>query len=159
MVDLAANAASRLPPGSSLRRRGIKLAFRSAWEGINRRDPEPASLLYESDAQVFLFGAEGLGLADRYSGAGGWTEFIGDVFENFGQPRFTVRRVLEGGDRVAAEIALTATGKVSGFPVEGVVGVVYYLSSRGKIARQDVFWQHDSWTLALEAAGLKDSQR
>jgi hypothetical protein len=146
----------RLPLESPFRRRLIKLAFRAAWGGINRGDSEPARLVYERDAEVCLFGAEGLGLAERYYGEGGWTEFIGDIFENFAEPRFTTQRVRDGGDRLVAEIGLTASGKVSGFPVVNSVGTVYYLSSRGKIARQEVFWQHDSWNLALGAAGMSE---
>ena len=156
LVDLVAAAALRLPPGSPLRRRGVKLAFSAAWDGISRGDFEPARLIYERDAEVFLFGAEGLGLAERYTGERGWAEFIGDIFENFGEPQFTTQRVRDCGDRVVAEIGLTASGKVSGVPVLRSVGTVYFLSPRGKIARQDVFWQHDSWSLALEAAGLSE---
>ncbi len=130
------------------------LALRVAWEAVNRRDFEPARLAYKRDAEVFLFGAEGLGLAARYSGERGWTDFIGDIFENFGEPRFTVQRLWDGGDRLVAEIGLTASGKTSGAPVEAAVGTVYYFSAGGKIARQDVFWKPDSWNLALEAAGL-----
>ena len=156
LVDFAAAAALRLRPGSPLRRRGIKLALRIAWKAISRGDFEPARLAYERDAEVFLFGAEGLGLAGRYSGERGWTEFIGDIFENFGEPRWTTQRVRDAGDRLVAEIALTGTGKVSGAPVAESVATVYHLSSGGKVARQDVFWKPDSWNLALEAAGLSE---
>ena len=77
-----------------------------------------------------------------------------DIFENFGGPRFVVRRVRDGGDRLVAELGLTATGKVSGAEVVETVSTAYYLSPRGKIARQEVFWKHDSWNTALETAGL-----
>ena len=159
LVDLTARAFSRLPAGSPLRRRMVAWALRVAWDGINRGDFEPARLAYERDAEVYLFGAEGLGLADRYSGDDGWADFIGDIFENFGDPRFTARRVVDGKDRLVVEMALTASGKSSGFPFEGTLAGVYYLSSRGKIARQEVFWQRDSWSLALTAAELSSSSR
>ena len=154
LVDLGTAAALRLSPGSWLRRRGVKLALRAAWDGINRRDFEPARLFYERDAEVFLVGAEGLGLAERYTGERGWIEFIGDIFENFGEPRFTTQRVRDGRGRIVAEIALAASGKVSGVPVTRSVSTIYWFSPRGRIARQDVFWERDSWHLALEAAGL-----
>jgi hypothetical protein len=156
LADFAAAAALRLRPGSPLRRRGIKLALRIAWKAISRGDFEPARLAYERDAEVFLFGAEGLGLAGRYTGERGWTEFIGDIFENFDEPRWTTQRVRDAGDRLVAEIGLTASGKVSGAPVGESIATVYYLSSGGKIARQDIFWKPDSWNLALEAAGLSE---
>lgn len=110
----------------------------------------------EAASRLPVVGAEGLGLASRYSGERGWTEFIGDIFENFGEPQFTTHRVRDAGDRLVAEIGLTASGKVSGAPVRRSVGTVYYLSPGGKIARQDVFWRPDSWNLALEAAGLSE---
>jgi ketosteroid isomerase-like protein len=156
LADFAAAAASRLRPGSPLRQRGIKWAFRIAWEANSRGDFEPARLAYERDAEVVLFGAEGLGLAGRYSGERGWTEFIGDIFENFSEPRWTTQRVRDAGDRLVAEMRLTASGKVSGAPVRETIATVYYLSSGGKIARQEVFWRPDSWNLALKAAGLSE---
>lgn len=156
LVDLVAAAALRLPPGSPLRRRGVKWGFSTAWDGLSRGDFEPARLIYEGDAEVFLFGVEGLGLAERYTGERGWHEFARDIFENFGEPRFTTQRVRDCGDLIVAEIALAASGKVSGVPVVRSVSNVYSFSPRGKIARQDVFWQHDSWSLALAAAGLAE---
>lgn len=143
-------------PGSPLRRRALKRVFSVAWAGVNRGDFEPALLAYERDAEVFLIGATGVGLAESYSGSRGWTDFIADIFDNFGEPRFTVRRVRDGGDRVVAEVALTATGKVSGAQVEETTTCVYHFSSSGKIARQEVFWQQDSWSKALDAAGLPE---
>ena len=154
LVDLAAAATSRLRPGSALRRRAIRLTLRIAWRAIGRGDFEPARLAYEPDAEVFLVGAEGLGLAGRYSGESGWTKFISDIFENFGEPRWTTRRLLDTGDRLVAEIELTASGKASGAPVEESVATVYHFSSGGKVARQDVFWMPDAWGRALQAAGL-----
>ena len=154
LMSLGARALARLRPGSRLRQRTIATGFRTAWAAINRGDFELAVLAYERDADVFLFGADGVGLTDHYSGEQGWPEFIRDIFETFGQPRFTVRRVVDGGDRIVAEIGLTATGRASGAPVEQATASVYYLSPRGKITRQDVFWHDDRWQLALEAAGL-----
>jgi hypothetical protein len=154
VADFFAAAILRLRPGSPLRRRGIKFAFRTTWKANSRGDFEPARLFYERDAEVFLYGAEGLGLAGRYLGERGWTEFIGDIVETFGEPEWTMLRVRDAGDRLVAEIGLSGTGKVSGAPVEETVATVYFFSSAGKIACQEVFWKPDAWSLALEAAGL-----
>jgi hypothetical protein len=78
------------------------------------------------------------------------------MFESFGEPRFEVRRVRDGDDRFAVEVALIASGKLSGVLIEGTTSNVYYLSPRGKIARQDLFWMENSWEVALAAAGLED---
>ncbi len=154
LIDLAAKAVRKLPPGTRLRRRLIKRTFEIVWEAINRGDFAPALLAYESDAEVQIVGASGVGLAGSYSGRSGWTDFIDDIFENFGASHFTVRRVKDGGDRVVAELVLTATGKVSGAQVVETTTSVYYLSPRGKVVRQTVYWQQDSWNTALDAAGL-----
>jgi ketosteroid isomerase-like protein len=154
LVNLVAAAISRLAPGAPLRRRFLAKGFRAAWDGINRGDFEPALLAYERDAEVRVFGAAGVGFAERYSGESGWLDLFGDMFESFGDPHFEVRRVLDGGDRVVAEVNLTTSGKASGAPVEGSTTNVYYLSPRGKIARQELFWLENSWERALEAAGL-----
>ena len=130
--------------------------FSTAWNAVSRGDFEPARRVYERDAEVFLYGVEGLGLADRYKGERGWQAFARDIFENFGEPRFTTRRVRDCGDRIVAEIGLVASGKVSGVPVTHTFSNVYFFSPQGTIVRQDVFWQHDSWNLALEAAGLSE---
>lgn len=156
LADLVAVATLKLTPGGSLRQRLIMRALNTAWAGVNRGDFEPALLAYEPDAEVFLIGAPGVGLAESYSGRGGWTDFMADIFDNFGEPTFSVRRVRDGGDRVAAELTLTAAGKVSGAQVERTTSSVYYFSGRGKIARQDVYWQPDGWNLALEAAGISE---
>ncbi len=156
LATLGAATAFRLPVGSSLRRRAVKLGFTAGWEGINRGDFEPARVLYGQNAEVFLIGVEGLGLAERYTGESGWEEFIRDLFESFGEPRFTVQRLRDGGDRIVAEITLAASGKGSGVPVVHSLSAVYFFSPRGKIIRQDVFLRLDSWKLALEAVGLSE---
>jgi hypothetical protein len=130
------------------------LSLRIAWRAIGRGDFEVPRLAYEPDVEVVLVGAEGLGLAGHYSGQLGWTEFIGDIFESFGEPRWTTHRLRDAGDRLVAEIRLTGRGKASGAPVAESVTTVYWFSSRGKVARQDVFWMAGAWDRALEAAGL-----
>ena len=155
LAGLVAATAVRLTPGSRLRRRVIEQVLRVAWDGINRGDFEPALLAYERDVEVRVFGPAGIGLAESYSGDRGWLDLFSDMFESLGEARFAVGRVLDGGDRLVVEVALTASGRLSGAPVEGSTSNVYYLSSRGKVARQELFWLDNSWDAALEAAGLQ----
>ena len=121
---------------------------------MGRRDIEVTLLAYEHDCENLLFGASGLGLAARYSGHQGWRDLIEDVYENFGEPRFTVKGVLDGGDRLVVEVDFEGQGTGSGASVVLTWGTVYYYSPRGKISRQEYFWQQDGWNLAVEAAGL-----
>ena len=134
----------------------MERAYGRVWSSVNRGDLEPALLAYERDAEVVLYGAAGVGLADSYAGRSGWTDFIDDIFDNFGEPRFAVCRIRDGGTRLVAELQLTATGKVSGARVVETTTSVYHLSSRGKVARQEIFWQQGSWSAALGAAGMAE---
>ena len=155
LADLVTAATLRLTPGTSLRRRVIKELFRAAWDGINRGDFEPALLVYERDVEVRVFGAAGVGLADSYSGQRGWLNYFSDLLESFDEPFFEARRIVDGGDRLVAEVAFSGSGKLSGAPFELATCHVYYLSRRGKITRQESFWVDGSWDEALQAAGLQ----
>ena len=156
LVDLAAAGVARLRPGSPLRQQLVKGVLRRGFDAVSRTDAEVALLGYEPDCEILLFGAGGLGLAEQYSGHQGWRDLLDDLYENFAEPRFTVKRVLDAGDRWVAEVEFAAQGKASGVPVVRNSGTVYYFSPRGKVARQDYFWQQDGWKLALGAAGLSE---
>jgi hypothetical protein len=159
LVDYALARMARLPPGSPVRSRMLRRVLRGGFDALGRMDVEVPLLGYEPDCENLLFGATGLGLAERYVGHQGWRDLIGDVYENFGEPDFTVKRVLDGGDRWVVDVDFAGQGKASGAPVLLNWGTVYFLSTRGKIARQEYFWQQNGWTLALEAAGLSEVSR
>ncbi len=110
-------------------------------------------VFYESDVEIFMRGAP-LGFAERYAGDHAWHDLFREFHEHFAEPRWTIRRVVDGGDRIAAEIGFLGRGKSSGVRVERSVGTAYYFSPRGKVVRQEIFW--DGWDLALEAVGLSE---
>ena len=153
-VDRAIARWSRLPPGSPLRRRLVKNALQRSFDAISRNDLEVPVLFYEPDAAIFMSGASALGLAEVYTGDQGWHDVFSDIHEHFVEPRWTVRRVVDAGDRLAAEVGFVGQGKTSGAQVEISNGTAYYFSQRGKVARQDIFW--DGWDLALEAMELRE---
>jgi hypothetical protein len=103
--------------------------------------------------EISLAGADALGLADRYGGHEGWRQFYADFVESFTDVRYEVKRVLDGGDRLVFEFDVHGRGRVSGAEVVLRVDTAVRLSPRGKIERQDLFWQR-TWEDALEAAGL-----
>jgi ketosteroid isomerase-like protein len=156
LVDRSLSRLARLPPGSALRRQAVRRVLQNGFAALSRMDVEVAVLGYEPDCENVLFGAGGLGLADEYSGHQGWRELIRDVYDIFGEPLFTVKRVVDGGDRWVVEVDFVGRGKASGAQVVLRWGTVYRLSERGKIARQEYFWQSDGWARALEAAGLHE---
>ena len=154
LADRALARMASLPPGSSLRRRLLTRGLRRAFDAIARADPEVPLLGYAPDAEIRTFGAAGLGFKDRYDGHRGWHDFVSDLNEAFVEQRHTVKRVLDAGERVVAEVEFQGQGKASGVGVENTWGTVLYLSPRGKVRRQDIFW--DGWSQALEAAGLSE---
>jgi ketosteroid isomerase-like protein len=155
LVDFALARVARLSPGSPLRRRLVPWGLRRGFDAASRSDFDVPLLGYEPDVEIFTSGAAGLGLAESYSGHQGWRDFFEDFFEDFPQPHFSINRVLDAGDRWVAEVVTQAQGKASGVEVENTWATVYYLSPRGRIRRQDVFFQ-GGWKLALEAAGLSE---
>ena len=155
LADRALARMASLPPGSALRRRLLTRGLRRGFDAVSRSDLVVPLLGYEPDVEILISGAAGLGLAESYSGHRGWRDFVSDFFEDFPQPHFTVNRVLDAGDRLVAEVKFQGQGKASGVGVGNTWGTVYYLSPRGKIRRQDIFFR-DGWKLALEAAGLSE---
>jgi ketosteroid isomerase-like protein len=145
---------ARLRPGSPLRGRLLPWGLRRGFDAVARNDFDVPMLAYEPDVEVFLSGAAGVGFTESFSGHQGWLEAASDLFELFVETRITVKRVLDAGDRWVAELETRGHGTASGAPFATNWGTVYYLSPRGKIRRQDVFWAEDGWSQALEAAGL-----
>ena len=144
-----------MPPGSALRRRLLTLLLARGFEAHGRKDVEVTLIVYEPDVDISLSGAAGLGLAEGYSGHQGWYDLISDLYESFAEPHYAVKRVLDGGDRLVLAFDFLGTGAASNAQVVLTVGTVMYLSPRGKVERQDLFWQ-DGWEHALEAAGLRE---
>jgi ketosteroid isomerase-like protein len=153
--DFARARLASLPPGSSLRRRLVPWGLRHAFDAVSRNDFDVPLLGYEPDVEIRILGAAGLGFKNGYEGHQGWLDFTSDFYETFVEPRNTVKRVLDAGDRWVVEAEFQGQGKASGVGVGNTWGTVYYLSPRGKIRRQDVFFE-GGWTLALEAAGLSE---
>ena len=156
LVDFALARLASLPPGSSLRRRLLPWGLRRGFEAAAREDLEVALLAYEPDVEGFLSGAAGVGFTESFSGHQGWLDSASDLFGNFVGTRITVKRVHDAGDRWVAELETVAQGKASGAPFATNWGTVYFLSPRGKIGRQEIFWVEDGWSQALEAAGLSE---
>jgi ketosteroid isomerase-like protein len=158
LLDGLAAAFTRLPQGSAIRRRLLPWVIRRSFSAQERWDVEFMVLVYEPDVVVSLSGAAGLGLADRYEGHNGWRQFYADFVESFTEPRYVVKRVLDAGDRLVFEFHFHAKGRASGAEVVLRVPTAVRLSARGKIERQDLFWQ-GTWEDAMEAAGLLTDRR
>jgi ketosteroid isomerase-like protein len=155
LADFFLARLASLPPGSPLRRRLVPWGLRRGFDAVSRKDFDVPLLAYEPDVEIRIGGAAGLGFKNDYEGHQGWLDFASDFYEAFVEQRNTVKRVLDAGDRWVAEAEFQGQGKASGVGVGNTYGTIFYLSPRGRIRRQDIFFE-GGWTLALEAAGLRE---
>jgi ketosteroid isomerase-like protein len=145
----------RLRPGSLARRRLLQWSLRRSYDAYERWDVEFGNLIYEPDVEMVLEGVEGMGLASRYSGHEGWRQYLGDLSDTFEAPRLTVKRLLDGGDRIAFIFEWEARGKASGVRTKVEVASGVRFGPRGRVTRQALSW-NGTWGQALETAGLSE---
>jgi ketosteroid isomerase-like protein len=87
-----------------------------------------------------------------YRAIDGVRQWFDGLAKAFGEVTYEVKRVREGGDRVAIEIHLRGRGPGSGIPVD--YSFVPVLSFRaGKVVRME---RYDAWPEAIAAMGLAD---
>ena len=148
----AAAGIVRLRPGSWPRRKLLDWGLKTAFAAVNRSDVEVVRLSYERDIEVWTSGMEATGLRDCYQGHDGLREMFAELDEVFSEWTWTVGEVVDLGARMAVRIDFNTRGRSSGVEttVKGA-GAAYWLSSRGKVARQDFYMEGDGWQRALEA--------
>jgi SnoaL-like protein len=124
-----------------------------AWAANDRDDPWFVPIAYEPDCEFHVptTGFRTLGLDDCYRGHAGQRELTAAVKEPFLDLRMTPEHLIDLGERWVVRLAMFGTGRASGVSTHQVSGVVYHVSSRGRIARQDIYW---TWEETLAAAGL-----
>ena len=145
---------ARLPASSGLRRRLIRETFARAFAALNRRDFWFVPPTYEPDCEINLSGEwAAMGFGSDYRGVEGWHQMMDDTVEYLPDLRWEPRRFLDLGDRWVLQAKVTASGAVSGAPANQLIGSVYRISKRGRIARQDL---HYTWAGALAAEGLSE---
>ena len=147
----------RVEPGSSLRRRLVNLQVKRVFAAMARSDIEVVLLSYEPDAEVWMRSMAGVGISDCYRGHEGIRALYADLDEVFVDWGWTVRRVVDGGDRLAVRADFAGSGRGSG--VETTVndgGTAARLSARGSVVWQEWFAEQDGWKKALEAVGLRE---
>ena len=141
-------------PGSALRKRFISAGFGSAFAAVNRSDVEVVLLGYEPSAEVWTSGMEATGLRDCYRGHDGIREMFAELDVVFSEWGWTVRELIDLGDRFAARIDFVTEGRGSGVRTTvSDAGAAYRMSPRGKVMRQDFYMERDGWRRALEAVG------
>jgi ketosteroid isomerase-like protein len=148
LLRLVTGGSARLRPGSRLRRRTLERLAARAFEGIRRDDYEFALLFYEPDVELWVPGelARTLGLAERYHGHQGFRDLWRDYKRDMDDLHIELEQLIDLGDRIAQRVTLIGRGRSSGVPTRHTEGVVLYMSPRGIVARQEVYW---SWEEAL----------
>jgi hypothetical protein len=152
-----AGGLTRLPPGSPLRRRLVNLQVKRVFAAMARSDVEVVVLSYAPEAEVWMTSMAGVGINDCYHGHNGIRALYADLDEAFNDWSWTIREVVDGGDRVAVRGDFLGYGRGSG--AETAVpsgGTAAKVSDRGLVIWQEWFVQQNGWQRALEAVGLSE---
>jgi hypothetical protein len=146
---------ARLPPGSQLRRRGLKRLTTLVWAAASREDYEVPLLFYEPDLEIQIAAdfARTLGQAESYHGHQGFLEAWRDIRQDMAEMRVEPEQVVDLGDRFAQRATVVAVGRSGGVAVRQTRGYTFYLSPRGLIARQEHYL---TWEDALAALERRD---
>ena len=106
---------------------------------------------YDPQVQHARIGAETPDLEGRWLGVDGLSAAFREYLGSFSSLRIRAERIIDvGNGRVLALVRHTATGKLSGAPIEHDLGDLFTLRD-GRIVQYDSYWDRAK---ALEAAGL-----
>jgi ketosteroid isomerase-like protein len=153
LARMLANAWSRLPPRSCLRRSTLALFVRRGCEAVNRRDFEVLFLVLDPDIEFRFAGAFVLpDLPGVQRGHEGYRRLWEYGIEVMGDLRLEIDEVTDYGDRLINAGRQMGHGSSSGVAVNQVVFQLLTLR-RGLVVRQEDFTDRDK---ALEAAGLRE---
>ena len=79
-----------------------------------RSDTDMVVLLYEPDAELWMRSMAGVGVGERYLGHDGVRAIYSDLDDAFGTWAWTIRAVVDLGDRVAVQADFVATDEAAG---------------------------------------------
>jgi hypothetical protein len=145
---------ARLPPGSQLRRRGLKRLMTLGWAAASRGDYELPLLFYEHDVEIRNAREFArLGAAESYHGHHGFLEVWRELRQEMAEQRFEPEQVIDLGDRFAVRLTQAAVGQSSGVAIRETRGNIFYFSPRGLFARQEAYM---TWEDALAALERRD---
>ena len=156
LAGAIAGAVMRMQPGSSLRRRLVHLSVKRAFAAMARSDVDVVLLSYEPDVEVWMRSMSAVGINECYHGYEGIRALYADLDEAFDDWAWTIRAVVDGGDRLAVQTDFVGYGRGSGAKTTLNGGTAAKLSDRGAVVWQEWFVQQDGWERALEAVGLAE---
>jgi hypothetical protein len=143
---------ARLPPGSQLRRRGLKRLVALGWAAASREDYEIPLLFCEPDVEIRMAfeGARTVGLAESYNGRQGFLDMLRDNRLDMAEVRWKPEQVIDLRDRLAMRATQVAVGRSGGVAIRETRGYIFYLSPRGLWARLEVYLTWEDTLAALE---------
>ena len=155
LLRMLARGFARLPPGSQLRRRGLKRLMTLVWAAGSREDDEVPLLFWEPDVEirVAVEGARTLGLAGTYHGHQGFLDAQRDYRQDMAEVRVEPEQIIDLGDRVALRATWIAVGRSGGVAIRQTRGNIFYYSPRGLVARWEAYL---TWEEALAALERRD---
>jgi hypothetical protein len=157
LFAFVAERISGLRPGTSLRRRLIGLQVSRGFAAMARSDLDVVLLAYEPDAEVWMSSMAGVGISDCYRGHEGVRALYADIDDAFDAWWWAVRKIADGGDRLAVRADFVGYGRGSGVKTSvSDAGTAIRLSRRGLVAWQEWFPEQGGWSKALHAVGLSE---
>jgi ketosteroid isomerase-like protein len=157
LVDWTGTALGRMRSGSALRRRLLSLSIKRGFDAMARSDLELVLQRYEPNAEVWMRGMAGVGISGCYRGHEGVRALYAEVDDAFEAWRWTIRSLVDGGDRLAIRADFFGVGRGSG--VETTMkdsGTAMRFSARSAVTWQEWFVEQNGWQKAVEAAGLSE---
>jgi ketosteroid isomerase-like protein len=109
---------------------------------------EPLTATLAADVEVYDHDIPDAGV---YRGPEGFTRWVADWSEAWGNFSMTPERWIDAGDKVVMILTMTCTGKGSGLQIERRDGMVWTIVG-GMVVRVDYYNNEEQ---ALEAAGVE----
>jgi hypothetical protein len=157
LVEWIGRALNLVPPGSALRRRLLSLSVKRGFDAMARSDLDLVLQRYDPDVEVWMRGMDGVGIGGCYRGHEGVRALYADVDDAFEEWSWTIRSIVDGGDRVAIRANFLGVGRGSGVETSITdAGTAIRFSDRGTATWQEWFVEQGGWQKTLEAVGLSE---
>jgi ketosteroid isomerase-like protein len=92
----------------------MSLSIKRGFAAMARSDLDLVLPRYEPDAEVWMRGMSGVGVGGCYRGHEGVRALYKDVDDVFDEWSWTIRAVVDGGDRIAIRADFVGLGRSSG---------------------------------------------
>jgi ketosteroid isomerase-like protein len=151
LAAAAARQIGRLPPGSRVRWRTVRLAM----EAFNRRDLEAVAIGFHPDLEYYPYRefVEAAIAEPCYHGPSGYRAYVESTYEVWGaNVRIEPTELIDLGDRLVVLADMPMRAQASGIPLAQTYATLATLKD-GRVITQRDFLRHAD---ALDAVGLSE---